>query len=498
MSDNTFWNISMMERRRYKVFFLSVLIPVFLLAGCQSWNECQGTSEEFPPIYPDYVGVTVPPNIAPLNFMVEDADRVQVSFCVDGNPLARAVGKDGVVSVDPDDWKLMLGKASGGSLKVQVSVWNPSFPEGISYKAFDIYVSEDEIDPWIAYRLIEPGYEGWRQLGLYQRNLSTFEESAIVTNKDVTLTCVNCHHFPAYSSESMMFHARGKNGGTILYHNGELTKIDFRSIGLKKNTTYPAWHPDGRFIAFSSNTTHQIFYAEGVQQVEVFDTASDLVLYDTQTGEALTDPRFISEDELETFPAWSPDGKYLYFASYKAPELPVRFSDDMHYDLLRVSFDPQTRTFGERIDTLYNTRTMGGSTSYPRISADGRYLLYTWTQYGTFPIWHNEADLKMLDLETMAPVDVSVWNDPDNAESYHSWSSNGRWVMFGSRRLDGRFTRLFIACFDADGRPHKPFLLPQEDPRHNVWRFKSFNVPEFIDGKVELSKDAEKLFYHED
>ena len=103
-----------------------------------------------------------------------------------------------------------------------------------------------------------------------------------------------------------------------------------------------------------------------------------------------------------------------------------------------------------------------------------------------------------MNLETMQPVNVSEWNDAEEADSYHSWSSDGRWVIFGSRRLDGRFTRLYIGYFDEEGRPHKPFLFPQEDPRYHLWRHKSFNVPEFIDSRVELPDEAEKMFLQED
>jgi Tol biopolymer transport system component len=292
----------------------------------------------------------------------------------------------------------------------------------------------------------------------------------------------------------MMFHARGAAGGTILYDKGKVIKIDFKSIGLKKNTTYPSWHPEGRFIAFSANTTHQIFFTEGHQGVEVFDTASDLTIYDIETGEAITDPRFSTEDALESFPSWSPEGDYLYFVSYKAQTTPVVFTPDMQYSLLRVPFNCKTRTFGEKVDTLYNAPKQGGSVSYPRISADGKYLLYTLSDYGTFPIWHDEADLRMMDLTTMKDVDVSIWNDDATADSFHNWSSNGRWAVFGSRRVDGRYTRLMIAYMDKDGKPHKPFLLPQEDPRHNTWRLRSYNVPEFIKDKVSLPKEAEKIF----
>ena len=102
--------------------------------------------------------------------------------------------------------------------------------------------------------------------------------------------------------------------------------------------------------------------------------------------------------------------------------------------------------------------------------------------------------LRMIDLKTMEHVDVSCLNDPEEADSYHSWSSEGRWIVFGSRRLDGRYTRLYIAYLDEEGNPDKPFLLPQEDPRYNLWRLKSYNVPEFIDGEVDLPDSVVKLF----
>ena len=470
-----------------------IVLSIILLSGCSPWKSASISADCRPVIFPDYAEVTVPANIAPLNFMVEDAGHIQASFSHEGNELLKVTGDDGVIQIPLKKWRSLLAQAAGGNIDVYVSVWNDEHPKGVAYLPFPIHVEETEIDPWVAYRLIEPGYRSWRQLGLFQRNLSNFDESAIVTNADDNETCLNCHHFPSYSSQSMMFHARGKNGGTMLYRNGEVKKIMFNEIGPKKNTTYPAWHPDGRFIAFSSNTTRQTFYVHGQKPVEVYDYASDLLLYDTESGEVITDPRFMTEETLETFPAWAPDGRTLYYAAADYHVLPEEV-EQMHYHILSVSFDPESRTFGEKIDTLYNAFHSGGSASYPRVSADGRYLLYTWSEYGTFPVWHQEADLRMIDLSDMSNVDVSVWNDPDEADSYHSWSSNGRWAVIGSRRLDGRYTRLYIAYLDADGNPHKPFLLPQEDPRHNIWRLKSYNVPEFIDGEVVLPDSVTKLF----
>ena len=77
-------------------------------------------------------------------------------------------------------------------------------------------------------------------------------------------------------------------------------------------------------------------------------------------------------------------------------------------------------------------------------------------------------------------------NSPDT-ESYHSWSSNGRWIIFSSRRHDGVFTRPFIAHIDADGRGSKPFELPCHDPDRHLQMLKSYNVPEFMRGPVTIT-----------
>lgn len=476
--------------------WLLTCFTIILFSSCTSWETPVDIVEAVPVIFPDYKEVTVPCNIAPLNFMVEGTDRIQTSFSLDGNEKLKVAGEEGVIRIPLKKWQALMEQSAGSTLEVSVSVWSDEHPDGLAYKSFKVNVAEDKMDPWISYRLIEPGYVGWRQLGIYQREVSSFDERPIVTNRESNTTCINCHHYSSYSPESMMFHARGTNGGTIIYHDGDLRKIDFKNIGPKMNATYPAWHPDGRFIAFSSNNTHQVFYGESRQPVEVYDTASDLILYDVRTGEVLTDPRFMTDDFMETFPAWSPDGRYLYYVAAPQKNLPGNIKET-HYSLYRVSFNMEDGSFGDDVQLIYDADANGGSISYPRISAGGRYLLYTWSEYGTFPVWHAEADLKMIDLNSMEPVDVSVWNHESEADSYHSWSSDGRWVIFGSRRIDGRYTRLYVAYLDKDGNPRKPFLLPQEDPRYNMWRLKSYNVPEFLAGKVELPDGAAELFCSE-
>lgn len=464
---------------------------VLLTMGCGGMRQPATHSQTLPAIFPDYTDVTIPPNMAPLNFMMEGAEHIQARFLVDGREML-AVSGDETIDIPAEGWQTLLHKAAGGKMQVEVAAWDAKHPDGIAYRPFTVEVARDSIDPWIAYRLIEPGYEAWRFMGIYQREISSFTEREIVSNKTTKSACVNCHHFDRRSAQRMMFHARGENGGTIFLDHGQLKKIDPKATGPHKGAVYPAWHPEGRYLAFSSNTTNQTFFGQGRQPIEVYDRASDLILYDTQEDRMTADPRFTDERTMETFPAWSPDGRWLYFCSAPAKQLPDE-RHEMHYSILRVAFDSHTGLFGA-VDTVYNARTEGGSASFPRISPDGRWLLFTLADYGTFPIWHDEADLKMTDLTTGKAADVEAWNAKNQTDSYHAWSANGRWVMFASRRLDGRYTRVYFGYLDGNGKAHKPFLLPQKDPRSNTLRLKSYNIPDFVDGPVEMPQSVVELF----
>ena len=113
--------------------------------------------------------------------------------------------------------------------------------------------------------------------------------------------------------------------------------------------------------------------------------------------------------------------------------------------------------------------------------------MFTLGNYGVFHIWHHEADLYLMDLSGEGRIrPLQELNSPDT-ESYHSWSSNGRWVVFSTRRGDGGYTRPFIAHVDADGKGTKPFELPQADPDYHRQFMKSYNIPEFMRGPVEVT-----------
>lgn len=170
--------------------------------------------------------------------------------------------------------------------------------------------------------------------------------------------------------------------------------------------------------------------------------------------------------------------------------------DSIRYNLMSLTFDEKTRTFGQPVVEM-DCAAIGKSASVPRVSPDGRYVLFTLADFGQFHVWHNSADLYIKDLQTGEIRPLTAINS-DAADSYHAWSSNGRWIVVASRRDDGSYTRIYMAYFDRDGQSRKAFLLPQEDPEQNILLMKSYNVPELTRTPVSVSPEELQRTIYDD
>ena len=488
---------------------LVIIAATAIFAACgnqipTTYNE----SEDYPSIYPDYTNVTIPINIAPLTFQSDGKS--------DGIAARLTAGEEEIicngtkVQPDADDWRRLVESAKGKAINVEVYIQKND--QWTKYKPFNIYVSPDSIDPYISYRLIAPSYVTYEDLTINQRCLEDYDESVIYDNmlcqEYTDGQCINCHNYQQYNPERMQFHARQYLGGTMIAYDGKIRKINMKSDSILSAGVYPAWHPWLPLIVYSTNNTVQTFHITNPDKIEVYDIQSDLIAYDVERNEVTNLEN--NPTEFEGFPAWAPDGKTLYYCSahfeFKDSidpgiELIQRFKE-VKYNIYKKSFDPETKQFGPR-ELIFDADSLGKSATLPRISPDGRYLMFTIGNYGVFHIWHHDADLCIIDLATDMVRNISEINSPD-VESYHSWSSNGRWVVFSSRRNDGNFTRPFIAHIDKNGHGAKPFELPCADPDYHRQFMKSYNIPEFMRSPVTISpqdfadalkKDGEPVKY---
>ncbi len=458
---------------------LTMVVSMMLLS-CHSPMPDAKQNGRLPAIFPDYADITIPPNIAPLNFIIHElGDRYIAIFSYGTKNFFSIQTGDSVVKIPAGKWKKLMNAARGNDYTCEIMIRNDG--KWTRFLPIVNHVAKDSIDSYLVYRLIDPGFEIWNQMGIYQRCLENFDQQPVMINDLSDGNCMNCHAFCKNSSSAFMFHMRAKNAGTIILRQGRLEKVDTKTPQTISPGVYPSWHPGGRYIAFSVNRIVQRFHALPGKRIEVQDTLSDIVLYDCATHTISADSAIASKSRLETFPNWSPDGKFLYFCS--ARMIAGNPYDKMKYDLLRISFDAASKRFGA-IDTVVSASKTGMSISFPRVSPDGKYLMFCMAPYGNFSIWHKESDLYLLNLATN---DISKpMINSEQSESYHSWSSSGRWIVFSSRRIDGLYTRPYFSYFDSTGAAHKPFLLPQKDPGFYNSCMKSFNIPELVTGRIDL------------
>jgi hypothetical protein len=472
---------------------------MILWAGCSSPEKEAGIQSvgRLPSIHPDYAGIVLPPNIAPLNFSITEAGEefVVLIHSKQGEPI-RIQSSSASIEIPMDPWKRLLAENRGQQLILNIFMKNKAG----QWSRFDSLVnqiSNENSDSYVAYRKFGPLFNQWRKMGIYQRHLDSFEEKPILFNQLTTYkNCMNCHNFWQNGTERWLMHMRYDPGTFMLLTiNDEIKKIDTRTKFNKSPGGYVAWHPSGNLIAFSVGPPLQFFHTTGETRDEL-DRALDIIVYDVRTNTVTTVPQLSSKERVEVWPAWTPDGRYLYFCS--APKVETFYVksqtgedtllfDKIQYDLMRISYNYQNGTWGE-LETVISAKEFGLSIAEPKISPDGKFLMFTASLYGSFPIFHSSADLYLLNLINGQRERLAL--NSERAEGYHSWSSNSRWIVFSSKREDGQFTRLYLSHIDSLGNTSKPFILPQKDPLFYDSYLEIYNVPEFIREPVRVSPQA--------
>jgi hypothetical protein len=458
------------------------------LCGCTSLPKNPVKSDSWPRIVPDYIGVTIPSDMAPLNFYIEDEEVDLVDVVVRGNKGDELHSNGEYADFDIDEWHALTQNNRDDSLQVTVTVRKDG--QWTAYKSFSVFISSDSLGEWgVTYRLIPPGYETYGSMGLYQRNLSNFEQKPILENKLVDSDCMNCHTPNRTNPGQFTFHVRGEHGATVVRNGSQLHVLAPRNQDLGGSMVYPFWHPSGKYIAYSTNQTHQNFHQLRDRKVEVYDDRSDIIIYNIAAQEIQLNSIVATDNHLENYPVFSPDGKSLYFCAADRIDSIWTQYEDIKYNICRIDFDAETGRLGESVDTIVNARQSGKSANMPRLSYDGRFLLYTISDYGCFPIWHPEADLWMMDLISGENWPLKTVNSHDS-ESFHNWSLNSRWILFTTRRDDGLYTQLYLAHIDADGKASKPFRLPQQNPReYDLENIYSINTPEFTQAPIDIDEE---------
>jgi Tfp pilus assembly protein PilF len=221
-----------------------------------------------------------------------------------------------------------------------------------------------------------------------------------------------------------------------------------------------------------------------------------LAWYDRATGQrhplpGADDPRYVQTDGV-----WSPDGKYVMFARAEAREpyppgkqMAERANDpkelQIQYDLYRVPFN-QGR--GGIAEPLRGASANGMSNSFPKVSPDGRWIVFVQCRNGQ--LMRPDSELYIVPAAGGQARRLNANLSPMN--SWHSWSPNSRWLVFSSKSR-GPYTRMYLTHIDEQGND-SPAILIDNPAAAN----RAVNIPEFVnippDGIVNISTPAVDMY----
>jgi hypothetical protein len=438
-----------------------------------------------PAINPDYAGIVIPPNIAPLNFAVAEPGTGCFAMVSSkrGKPFMVS-GRGMSITVPAVKWKDLLEKNKGGLLRLDLYVRDAA-GQWRKYKTIEDTIADFPVDRYCTYRSLNFVYNYSADLRIVERDLGSYSESLLLSTKNYAWGCCNCHTPNSNNPNSFVVQSRSSRFGSAT-----LLAMDGKIINLNAKLGYPAWHPGGRTIAFSVNKVQQCFHSVGNDFVDFYDNNSDIVIYDVALKKIILVPQLNRKQTLETWPNWSPDGRYLYFCS--APVLWTDFKkvppdnfNKVKFSLFRVAYD-QAKTAWGAVDTVLSSEKTGLSISQPRMSPDSRFIIFCMHEYGGYPNTQKSSDLYIMECATSAFRRLGI--NSEFSESWHGWSANGRWILFSSKRNSGKFTRIYFSFIDSSGNAHKPFVMPQKDPAFYGSCIKYYNFPEFATAPVSFSE----------
>jgi hypothetical protein len=473
------------------VLLILAATPAFLWSP--SSKDLQGAVAEprAPKLHPDYQGLVIPPNLCPLNFKLEEPGA---AFCVrvSGAGARTLEVKSGGPSIAfPEKaWRELLRASQGQAL--QFEVFAKTAKDGWrKYQPFTNRVAAEGVDPYLVYRKIHPSHNTWSTMGIFQRNLETFDETPVIQNRRFGNDCCHCHSLrennPSYASLDIR---SPKFGNSLLVISNH---VPYKVTG---NVSFSAWHPDGRMLVSSFNKPRLLLHTVKNDMRDIVELDGWLGYYFLDRLEVKRIPGLEDESRLLTFPAWAPGGKMLYFCSSPNPwVVPGKTRNEnyqeIRFDLARIGYDPQTDTWG-RPETLLTVADTGLSMVQPRISPDGHWLTFGMCESGCWATYHPESDLYVADLQAFRSGGKLAYrkleiNSPE-CESWHSWSSNSRWIVFSSKRGNPLFGRPHLSYVDAQGRFQKAFVVPQRDPEFYDSYLKTYTIPTLAAAPFQVSE----------
>ena len=323
-------------------------------------------------------------------------------------------------------------------------------------------------------------------------------------------TCANCHSFSA-DGKTLAMDLDGPDSDkgtyaitqiapqTTIRREDVMTWNSFggrpsgsRTIGFMSQIS-----PDGRFAVSTLNEEVYTANFRDYRFLQVFYPTRGILAIHNRAAKRIAplpgaeDPRYVHTNAV-----WSPDGGYLVFARAQARdpyppggrmaesandpnELPVR------YDLYRIPFNNGR---GGRAEPIQGASNNGRSNSFPKISPDGRWIVFVQSRNGQ--LMRPDSELFIVPAQGGKARRMNC-NTP-LMNSWHSFSPNGRWMVFSSKSLSP-YTQMFLTHIDENGNDSPAILIGNSTASN-----RAVNIPEFVnippDGLLNIDVPAAEFY----
>ncbi|WP_321470637.1 tetratricopeptide repeat protein [uncultured Paludibaculum sp.] len=209
-----------------------------------------------------------------------------------------------------------------------------------------------------------------------------------------------------------------------------------------------------------------------------FPTRGRLAWYRGDTGILQSLPGADDPAYVHFGAVWSPDGQSLVFARAPVqdpnpPGQPVaRFANDPHelqiqYDLYRIPFNNGQ---GGRAEPIAGASANGMSNTFPKISPDGRWLVYVQARNGQLL----RPDSQLYIVPAKGGMPRRMLCNTARMNSWHSFSPNSRWMVFSSKARSP-YTQMYLTHIDDEGNDTPPILIGNATAAN-----RAVNLPEFV------------------
>ncbi|MBN1760193.1 MAG: tetratricopeptide repeat protein [Chitinispirillaceae bacterium] len=309
--------------------------------------------------------------------------------------------------------------------------------------------------------------------------------------------CGNCHSFSTDGATLGMDvdYANDKGAYTVTEVTREMSLVPEDIItwsDFERDENDPTFgllsqvSPDGRFVV-STVKDRSVFVAKpdlAFSQL-FFPIQGVLAVYSRATGKFAPLPGADDPSLVQSNPSWSPDGNYIVFArsavyhlknlhdkgkALLSPEECSEFltgTTAFKYDLYRIPFN---KGKGGRAEPLIGASRNGMSNFFARYSPDGKWIVFC--KATSFMLLQPDSRLYIIPADGGEPREMRCNTGLMN--SWHSWSSNSRWLVFASKQ-NTPYTQLFMTHIDTNGNDAPPVLL-----EHCTAPDRAANIPEFV------------------